>query len=52
MKFSIGRLRSGLYRAARLLGDFQAIRRGRALQRVKNRFVWRHLGKIARLFTR
>jgi hypothetical protein len=37
-------LRSALYRLARLLGDVQAVRRGRIVERTHNRI----LGRIAR----
>jgi len=37
--------RSILYRVARLLGDVQAVRRGRIAQRVRNRAV----GRIAKV---
>jgi hypothetical protein len=45
---SISKIRSLLYRSARLLGDVNAVRRGKILQRVKNRII----GKLASRFLR
>lgn len=40
---AIGRLRTWLYRTARLLGDYQAVRHGRVGQRL----VRRGLGRVS-----
>ena len=40
--------RSLLYKLARLLGDVQAVRRGRIGQRVQNRVTGRIVGKLLR----
>ncbi len=40
-------MRSTLYRAARLLGDFNAVRRGRVPQRLARRFVYRRTSRLA-----
>jgi hypothetical protein len=45
----ISRLRHHLYRAARFLGDVNAVRRGRIRQRIENRLIGR---LIFRLFRR
>jgi len=46
---SLSKIRSVLYKAAKLLGDVSAVRRGRILQRVQRRAA----GKITgRLFAR
>lgn len=45
-------IRSKLYTAAKILGDVNAIRRGRVLQRIHNRIVWKLLGKIGRKLSR
>ncbi|WP_176473373.1 hypothetical protein [Niallia circulans] len=45
---TIGKLRTWLYRIARVLGDINAIKRGRVKQRMKNRFI----GKITGIFFR
>lgn len=51
-QWTVNKTRSGLYRIARLLGDFQAIRKGRVGRRVGRRvagkFTGRGLGKIFR----
>ena len=41
---SISKVRSTLYRGAKLLGDIQAVRKGR----VGHRIAQRHAGKVAR----
>lgn len=45
---TVNKLRSLFYRAARVLGDIQAARRGRILQRIENRLV----GKTVRRMTK
>ena len=40
------RIRSGLYKTAKLMGDASAIKKGNILQRVKNRVLGRITGKI------
>lgn len=41
-------LRSLLYRSARILGDINAVRRGRVARRVRNRVVGRMAGRLLR----
>lgn len=49
--WSVGKTRSLLYRSAALLGDFQAIRKGRVLKRVARRAAGRATGRgLGRLF--
>jgi hypothetical protein len=43
---SISKIRSILYSAARLLGDINAIRRGKVKQRVKNRIKGKITSRI------
>jgi hypothetical protein len=48
---SINRTRGSLYRLARMLGDVQAVKRGRVGRRVGRRVVGRYLGRgMGRLF--
>jgi len=48
---TIGRLRSWLYTTARLLGDLNAILRGRVMQRLERRAVGKLSGRlIGKLF--
>lgn len=48
---SIGKTRGSLYRLARLLGDVQAVSKGRVAQRIGRRVVGRHVGRgMGRLF--
>lgn len=48
---SINRTRGTLYRLARILGDVQAVRRGRVGKRVARRVVGRSVGRgMGRLF--
>lgn len=44
----INKIRSILYKIARILGDINAIRRGKIMQRIKNRIVGKYAAK--RLF--
>lgn len=43
---SISKVRGLLYRLARLLGDVNAVERGKAPQRVERRIVGRFMGRI------
>ena len=43
---SINKVRSVLYAMARLLGDLNAVQKGRVGQRVERRFVGRLLGRL------
>lgn len=45
---SISKIRKLLYTLAKILGDINAIRRGRIKQRIKNRIVGKYAGR--RLF--
>ncbi|WP_176474125.1 hypothetical protein [Niallia circulans] len=45
---TIGKLRTWLYRIARLLGDINAIKRGRVKQRMKNRLIGKITGRFFR----
>jgi len=48
---SINRTRGSLYRLARLLGDVQAVKKGRVGKRIGRRVVGRYTGRgIGRLF--
>jgi hypothetical protein len=48
---SIAKVRGLLYRLARLLGDVNAVEKGKAPQRVERRIVGRAVGRIlGRLF--
>jgi hypothetical protein len=48
---SIGKTRGSLYRLARILGDVQAVRKGRVGKRIGRRVVGRHVGRgMGRLF--
>lgn len=40
------RVRGNLYRAARLLGDLNALRRGRIVQRLANKLIGRQLRRF------
>ncbi|GIN62770.1 hypothetical protein J27TS8_27630 [Robertmurraya siralis] len=42
---SISKIRSILYKAAKILGDVNAVRKGRIKQRIKNRVVGKFVGK-------
>jgi len=46
LKRSISKTRSGLYKAARILGDIQAVAEGRAGKRIARRLVGRATGKL------
>ena len=43
-----GKLRSALYGTAKILGDANAIAKGKVLKRVKNRVLGKIAGKIIR----
>lgn len=45
---SINKIRSFLYKLAKILGDINAVRKGKIKQRVKNRIVGKYASK--RLF--
>ena len=45
---TIGKLRSILYTVARLLGDVNAVRRGRVRERIANRIAGRIAGRALR----
>ncbi|MEM5592053.1 hypothetical protein AAHH67_10560 [Niallia circulans] len=45
---TIGKLRTWLYRIARLLGDINAIKRGRVKQRMKNHLIGKITGRFFR----
>lgn len=49
---SVPKLRSTLYRSARILGDYQAVRTGRVGKRVERRVLGRLFGQILRGLTR
>lgn len=43
---SISKTRSALYKTARILGDIDAVKKGRAKTRIKNRVKGKLLGKL------
>lgn len=43
---SIGKIRTILYKTARILGDINAIKRGKVKQRVRNRVVGKLTGRL------
>lgn len=45
---SISKTRSKLYKAARVLGDVDAVKKGRVKKRVKNRVAGKAAGKLLR----
>lgn len=45
---TVSKARSWLYCVARLLGDVQAVRRGRVEKRIYNRVVGRAVGRVTR----
>lgn len=47
---SISKIRSLLYKLERLLGDVDAVRKGRIRQRIKNRMKTKIVGKLLRKF--
>ena len=48
---SLGKVRGLLYRLARLLGDVNAVEKGKVPQRVERRIVGRFMGRmLSRLF--
>jgi hypothetical protein len=46
------KIRSGLYKTAKLMGDVSAIKNGKILQRIKNRVVGKVSGKLIGKITR
>jgi hypothetical protein len=40
------KIRSGLYKTAKVMGDISAVKNGKILQRLKNRVVGKLSGKI------
>lgn len=44
-KLTIGKIRRAAYKTARVLGDVQAVKKGKVARRVKNRIVGKMLGK-------
>jgi len=42
----ISKIRSLLYGSAKILGDADAVKKGRVIQRVRNRFLGRLAGKL------
>ena len=48
MEMTLSKLRNLLYKTARVLGDVQAVRRGRIVKRIHNRIVGRLSSKILR----
>ena len=45
---SINKVRGGLYKTARVMGDVQAVKSGRIVPRIKRRILGRIAGKILR----
>jgi hypothetical protein len=45
---TISKLRHHLYKAARILGDVNAVKRGRIVKRTENRAIGRLAGKVLR----
>lgn len=43
---SIGKIRTILYKTARLLGDINAIKRGRVKERIHNRIIGKITGRL------
>ncbi len=43
---TIGKIRTGLYTAAKLLGDVNAVKRGTVQQRITNRLVGKVTGRL------
>ena len=44
----ISKIRSAMYKSAKILGDVDAVRKGRVGKRIKNRILGRITGKILR----
>jgi len=42
----IGKIRQALYGTAKTLGDVQAVKKGKVIQRVKNRIIGKLTGKL------
>lgn len=50
-RLTIGKVRTGLYKTARALGDVQAVRRGRVGRRIGRRLLGKLTGRLfGRLF--
>ena len=49
---TIGKIRSALYKTAKLLGDINAVKRGSVGQRVSNRLVGKASGRISGKFVK
>ncbi len=47
---SISKTRSKLYKIARILGDVDAVKKGKVGKRVKNRVVGKFTGKLLKKF--
>lgn len=45
---SIGKIRSILYKAAKYLGDINAVRRGTVKKRIQNRVIGKFTGRLFR----
>lgn len=45
---SLTKTRSALYKTARILGDIDAVKKGKIVRRTKNRYVGRLTGKLLR----
>ena len=43
---SIGQVRRGLYKAARILGDIHAVSSGRIIRRLANKGIGRAIGRL------
>lgn len=43
---TIGKIRTFLYKTAKILGDVNAVKRGRVKQRVKNRLIGKFTGRL------
>lgn len=48
MKFTIGKIRRALYTGARVLGDVQAVSKGRTVKRAENRIIGRLVSRLLR----
>ncbi len=48
---TLNRIRNGLYRGGRILGDINAVRKGKIVQRAARRVVGKVIGKgLSRIF--
>ncbi|AIF45741.1 hypothetical protein [Virgibacillus sp. SK37] len=43
---TIGKIRTILYKLAKILGDINAVKRGRVKQRIKNRVIGKFTGRL------